>query len=73
MQITHFLLLRHCLNTLEIFLECSGLKLNIEKNKDILDRKHEGFKEAIPLEKNLNWEIGKLFVVRATTFSADLK
>ena len=46
--------LQHCLNTLELYAECSGLKINIEKTKAIWLGNKSNSKEILLPERKLN-------------------
>lgn len=64
--------LHHCLNTLELFTECSGLKVNIDKTKAIWLGSKSNSTETMCSGRKLNWETSETFVVLGITFSTDL-
>ena len=61
-------LLSQCLDTLEVFGECSGLKVNVEKTKAVwLDSKRFSKDIFLP-EKNLAWVFNEPFDILGITF-----
>ena len=64
--------LYHCLNTLDLFAECSGLRVNIDKTKAIwLGCKRHSDTVLLP-SRNLTWLFGETFEVLGLIFSTEL-
>ena len=64
--------LQHCLNTLEICTECSGLKVDIEQTKAIYLGNKSNSKEILLPERKLNWVTDEPFLVLGITFCTEL-
>ena len=60
--------LQHCLNTLELYAECSGLKVNIGKTKAIWLGNKSNSKDILLPERKLNWVTDEPFLVLGITF-----
>ena len=60
--------LSHCLGTLELFGECSGLKVNIEKTKAVWLGSKRFSKDILLPEKNLAWVFNEPFDILGITF-----
>ena len=60
--------LSQCLNTLELFGECSGLKVNIEKTKAVWLGSKRFSKDILLPEKNLAWVFNEPFDILGITF-----
>ena len=64
--------LQHCLNTLELYAECSGLKVNIEKTKAIWLGNKSNSKDILLPARKLNWVTDEPFLVLGITFCTEL-
>ena len=64
--------LQHCLNTLELYAECSGLKVNIEETKTIWLGSKSNSKHSLLPERKLNWVTDEPFLVLGITFCTEL-
>ena len=60
--------LQHCLNTLELYAECSGLKVNIDKTKAIWLGNKSNSKDILLPERKLNWVTDEPILVLGITF-----
>ena len=60
--------LSQCLDTLELFGECSGLKLNVEKTKAVWLGSKRFSKDILLPEKNLAWVFNEPFNILGITF-----
>ena len=60
--------LSQCLDTLELFGECSGLKVNVEKTKAVWLGSKRFSKDILLLEKNLAWVFNEPFDILGITF-----
>ena len=63
--------LSSCLDTLELFGECSGLKVNVEKTKAAWLGSKRFSKDIILPEKNLAWAFNEPFDILGITFFAE--
>ena len=60
--------LSQCLDTLELFGECSGLKVNVEKTKAVWLGSKRFSKDILLPEKNLAWVFNESFGILGITF-----
>ena len=63
--------LSSCLDTLELFGECSGLKVNVEKTKAVWLGSKRFSKDILLAEKNLVWVFNEPFHILGITFFAE--
>ena len=60
------------MDTLELYAECSGLKVNIEKTKAIWLGNKSTSKDILLPERKLNWVTDEPFLVLGITFCTEL-
>ena len=63
--------LSSCLDTLELFGECSGLKVNVEKTKAVWLGSKQFSKDTLLPEKNLAWVLNEPFDILGIMFFAE--
>ena len=64
--------LYHCLNALDLFAECSGLRVNMDKMKAVLLGCKRYYDTILLPSRNLTWLFGETFEVLGLTFSTEL-